>query len=239
MMGKNPGMAAKAVNDSVRVGDGRWSRSFYQAKIRLLGMLGTWLILLFNGLVRIRQLGFDRFLQTVAGSQPAVIVAWHENIFSSIYLHRRRRITILSSLSQDGDLISTILYNLGYSCVRGSSSRQGTRALLELVRELRCGKVAGLTVDGPRGPRRQVKPGAVLLSQKADALLVPVGLAYSNCFRFNSWDQTAIPLPGSTVAMVSGEPFRVPADLSVEQGCDLIRGKIEECEKQAEQIIKR
>ncbi len=228
----------RTLEASKRVNDGRWQNPVYQARLRLLARLGAWFITLINSMVRIDRIGFDKYLQAAAGSRPTVIVAWHGSLVSSIYCHRRRNIVIMTSLSQDGDLLTQILYYLGFKCVRGSSSRGGMRGLLEMIKLLRSGMQGAITVDGPRGPLHEVKPGAVLAAQKADALLVPIGLAFSRCYRFNNWDKTAVPLPGSRVVMVSGEPFAIPGELAVEDGCRLIKEKIEESEQKAQQILK-
>jgi hypothetical protein len=166
-------------------------------------------------------------------------VAWHSSLISSIYCHRKKNIVIMTSLSQDGDLLTQILYYLGYRCVRGSSSRGGMRGLLEMVKLLKQGENGAITVDGPRGPRHQVKPGAVLVSQKTDALLFPIGLAYSSCKKLNNWDKTEVPTPFSTVAMYTGKPFTISAKMDIKEGCELIGSAITNCEQHAEQIIKQ
>ncbi|GAB4271075.1 MAG: hypothetical protein Kow0029_08370 [Candidatus Rifleibacteriota bacterium] len=229
----------KTLEASRRLGDGRWQDPAYQARLRLKARLGAWFIIIINSMVRLKKVGFEKFLAAAAGPRPAVIVSWHNSLVSSIYCHRRRNVVIMTSLSQDGDLLTQILYHLGYKCVRGSSSRGGMRGLLEMVKLMRSGMNGAITVDGPRGPRHEVKPGAVLVSQKAQAMLVPIGLAFSSCIRLNNWDKTEIPLPGSKVVMVTGDPFLIASDLSVEEGCRLIKNKIEECERQAEQIVKQ
>jgi lysophospholipid acyltransferase (LPLAT)-like uncharacterized protein len=229
----------KTLEASRRVEDGRWQDPAYQARLRMKARLGAGFINLANSLVRIEKVGFEKFVAAAAGPRPCVIVAWHSSLVSSIYCHRRRNIVIMTSLSQDGDLLTQILYRLGYKCVRGSSSRGGMRGLLEMVKLMRNGQNGAITVDGPRGPRHEVKPGAVLVSQKADALLVPIGLAYSNCIRLNNWDKTEVPLPGSKVVMVTGDPFAVSPETSIEEGCELIRKAIVKCEQEAELIVKQ
>lgn len=223
---------------SKRLNDGRWQNPTYQARIRLLARLGAWFITLINSMVKIERIGFEKYLRLLAGTIPTIIVAWHGSLISSIYCHRRRNIVIMTSLSQDGDLLTQILYYLGYKCVRGSSSRGGMRGLLEMIRLLRSGMHGAITVDGPRGPLHEVKPGAVLAAQRANALLVPIGLAFSHCYRFNNWDKTAVPLPGSRVVMVTGEAFVIPDKLAMEEGCRLIKEKIEDSERKAQQILK-
>ena len=64
--------------------------------------------------------------------------------------------------------------SLGYRPVRGSSTRGGARALLGAVRELQAGHSVAFTPDGPRGPRRELKPGVVAAAQRGGAVIVPV-----------------------------------------------------------------
>lgn len=228
-----------ALEASRRLDDGRWQDAAYQARMRLKGQLGAWGIMFINSLARIEKIGFEKFLKAAAGPRPSVLVAWHSSLLSAIYCHRKRNIVIMTSLSQDGDVVTQTLYQLGYKCVRGSSSRGGMRGLLEMVKLMRSGMNGAITVDGPRGPRHEVKPGAVLISKKANALLVPIGLAFSHCKRLNNWDRTEVPLPGSRVVMVTGDPFSISADTSIEEGCEVIKAKILDCERQAEQILQQ
>jgi lysophospholipid acyltransferase (LPLAT)-like uncharacterized protein len=143
----------------------------------------------------------------------------------------------MTSLSEDGDLLTQILYNMGYKCARGSSSRGGMRGLLEMIKLMKNGLNGAITVDGPRGPRQEVKPGAVLLAQKTGALLVPIGVAYSNCIRLKNWDRTEVPLPGSRAVMITGDAFTIASDADLQQGCDLVRERILACEAAARDYI--
>ncbi len=170
---------AEILQASRRLDDGRWLDSSYQARLRIKARFGAWFITLINSLAKIKKVGFDQYLQAVNSARPTLIVAWHGSLVSSIYCHRKRNIVIMTSLSQDGDILTQTLYNLGYKTVRGSSSRGGMRGLLEMVKLLKSGYNGAITVDGPRGPRHEVKPGAVLVAQKTNALLFPIGLAFS------------------------------------------------------------
>ena len=64
----------------------------------------------------------------------------------------------------DGEWIARIIRRFGYGTARGSTSRGGMRALVQLRRELAAGKPAGFALDGPRGPARVAQPGAVFLA---------------------------------------------------------------------------
>ncbi len=100
----------------------------------------------------------------------------------------------MASRSRDGDYISRILNKLGWEVVRGSTSKGGARSLLKLIKKLREGKSLGITPDGPRGPIHKVKPGIIYLAQKSNALIIPIGVAFSKKKVFSSWDRFSFSL---------------------------------------------
>ena len=71
----------------------------------------------------------------------------------------------------------------------------------------------GITPDGPRGPRRELKPGVVMIASQSGLPIVPVGIGFVRAWRFGSWDRFALPLPGSTLVGVVGAPIHVPREL--------------------------
>ncbi len=227
----------ETLRGSMRLSDGRWNDPFWVASLKLRAFGGAALILSLSRLVMIERPTFNRFIQACKDGRPVVIVAWHASLLTSIYCHRRRNVVIMTSLSEDGDLLTQILYNMGFKCVRGSSSRGGMRGLLEMMRLLKSGYTGAITVDGPRGPRHEVKPGAVLLAQKTGALLVPIGVGYSHCITLNNWDRTEIPLPGSRAVMVTGEPFTIGSEVDIQAGCELIGRRIVACEADAREYL--
>lgn len=226
-----------ALTASKRVDVENRQKPVCRARLRILARLAAWFIMLVNALARVRHFGFEKFLAAAAGSEPIMIVSWHGAMISSIYCYRRRNVVIMTSLSEDGDLLTQTLYNLGFKCLRGSSSRGGARGLLEMVRLIRQGMVCAVTVDGPRGPRHEVKPGAVLAAQKTGALVFPLGVGYSRCLRLNNWDKTEIALPGSQVVAVTGDSFKIPATMPVEEARRLIGDRINACKLEAERIV--
>ena len=96
--------------------------------------------------------------------------------------------------------------------IRGSTARGGSQALLEMIRSSSDAHL-GITPDGPRGPRRQLKPGAVVVASQSGLPIVPIGIGFARAWRFGSWDRFALPLPFSTLVGVMGEPIVVPANL--------------------------
>jgi lysophospholipid acyltransferase (LPLAT)-like uncharacterized protein len=115
---------------------------------------------------------------------------------------------------------------LGYGVVRGSSTRGGSLALLDLIDC--CGRShLGVTPDGPRGPRRQLKVGIIYLASRTGLAIVPIGIGYTRAWRFRSWDRFALPCPFSTMIGVLGEAIPIPADLD-RDGLERYRRLVEE-----------
>ena len=146
-----------------------------------------------------------------AGRQP-VMSFWHGRILPATFYFRRRGIVVITSDNFDGEWIARIIERFGYGTARGSTSRGARRALLLLVREMKRGKAAGFTLDGPRGPAHAAQPGAIWLASATGNPLLPFHLEASRHWSLNSWDRTQIPKPFSTVALVVGEPIAVPPD---------------------------
>ena len=162
--------------------------------------------------LRWRTEGFEHF-DTIsrAGHQP-IMAFWHGRILPATVYFRRRGIVVITSENFDGEWIAGIIERFGFGTARGSSSRGGVKALLQLKRELTDGHPAGFTVDGPRGPARVSQPGAIWLAKASGHPVLPFHLEADRSWTLRSWDRTQIPKPFSTVGISVGEPFYVPGD---------------------------
>lgn len=143
-----------------------------------------------------------------AGRSP-IFAFWHDSILLSTYFFNRRGIVVLVSKSFDGEYISRVLKRMGIGTIRGSSSRGGARALIEMVRKMRAGHPMAFTIDGPRGPRHKVKPGPVMLAKKTGNPILPFVIAPRKHWELNSWDKMHIPCPFTTAAVIFGKPIYV------------------------------
>jgi lysophospholipid acyltransferase (LPLAT)-like uncharacterized protein len=151
------------------------------------------------------------------------LLAWPDSA-RDIYF-RRRNIVVITSENFDGEWIAGIK-RFGYGTARGSTSRGGRRAFLQLSRELAAGRTAGFTLDGPRGPARVAQPGALWLSKLTGHPVLPFHLEADRCWTTNSWDRTQIPKPFATVSIVVGAPFEVPRDAE-DDGIEAARLELE------------
>lgn len=154
---------------------------------------------------------FRLLVETLDSGTPVMLAIWHEELFAltgfgSTVLSGRLA-TVVSD-SRDGELIARVLQRIGFATARGSSSRGGLKALNQLRQHMTAGRIGVITVDGPRGPRQQVKDGAVYLAQKAGAMIFPVRSRPSSAYVFKrSWDHFQLPLPFCACEVLIGKPL--------------------------------
>ena len=137
---------------------------------------------------------------------PVVLAFWHEDLSVLGPLHADRGFVGMVSRSDDGERLSRLLHQLGYETVRGSTSRGALGAARAGLRTLRSGRSVAIAVDGPRGPRRSVSPGAATLARWARVPLVLVGCHVGASLRLGTWDAQRLPAPFARVHV----SYRVP-----------------------------
>lgn len=218
--------AAKPVVDEMAEVLQRRSQPGYWTKVRLKARGLRIILKILSATLRLEKAGWEHLDALRAEGQASVVAIFHGSQLIPLYLLRNRGITPMASLSRDGDFTTTVLHSLGYGAARGSSSRGGARALLEMVKLLKGGTDVAFTVDGPRGPRHVCKPGIVLLAQKSQAPIVPLGIAYEKAHHLKIWDRFAIPYPFSRAFFQVGKPFRLDAGLTIEEGCRFVEGRL-------------
>jgi lysophospholipid acyltransferase (LPLAT)-like uncharacterized protein len=191
--------------------------------MRVRGTLVNWLVAgsivcLFRALfltVRIRYREDDPRTNPYFGSGPPVIYGvWHDSMIFSIFAGRHLRTVALVSKHQDGSFLARGLAMLGIGIVRGSSGQSGISAMRRLL-SLPGDRSVVITPDGPRGPRRRLKPGMIFLASHTGRAVVPSGFAAVRSWRFpGSWTDLEIPKPFTTVYYLTGAPINVAADAS-------------------------
>ena len=138
---------------------------------------------------------------------------WHNRLLIMPYILRRftpaRHGAALISASRDGDLLTDAIHRFGFDVVRGSSSRMGASAILQLTEILANGGDVVITPDGPLGPVYELGPGLIFLAQKTGAPVLPMNMEYSSCWRLKNWDRFIIPRPFSKIRVVFDEPVTV------------------------------
>jgi lysophospholipid acyltransferase (LPLAT)-like uncharacterized protein len=199
---------------------------------RVIGSLGATL--------RWRLDGFEHFDEIRAAGHQPIMSFWHGRILPATYYFRRRGIVVITSENFDGEWIAGIIERFGYGTARGSTSRGGAKALLQMSRQLAAGHPVGFTVDGPRGPARVSQPGAVWLAKASGHPVLPFHCEADRSWTMKSWDRTQIPKPFATVAISIGQPFYVPRDAdeaAIEQARLRLDGALLSAEQRARELL--
>jgi lysophospholipid acyltransferase (LPLAT)-like uncharacterized protein len=193
-------------------------RAYAIPAIRLLAR--TW---------RIRTEQEERWRGLVAAGRTHVFLLWHEALLPLLWHHRNQGVVIVVSEAREGQYLADLGAVLGYRLVRGSSTRGASRALLGAVRELQAGHSVAFTPDGPRGPRRELKPGVVAAAQRAGAAIIPVHAEANRAWRLHSWDRFMIPKPAARVTVRYGRPFEVaPGESGLGDGLAEAESRLQE-----------
>ncbi len=175
-----------------------------------------------------------------------IFAFWHNRFSMMPFVYwqyfKMERIAVIVSESRDGELVARFLQSFRFKAIRGSSSRGGKRAMLNLMRSMREGWDVALTPDGPRGPRYRVQNGIIALASTTGAPLLPVSYASSLRIIFRgSWDHFRLPLPFSRIKLVFGDPILVKKGVRGEDREALqeeLRRRLRQVDREAEDMVR-
>lgn len=226
-------------NKKIREVYERASLSGYSFKQRLLVRLADFafyfLINLIGKTVRFETEDWENFEAIEQAGRLPIYTFWHNRIFLGTYFFRRRGIVVITSQSFDGEYIARFIQRFGYGAVRGSSTRGGVAALVEMIRLMRAGLPMGFTIDGPKGPQYVAKIGACLLAKKTGNPMMPFVVEAEKFWRLKSWDKLQIPKPFTRARLIIAEPIYVAADA----GDEVLENKRVELQKSLDELVER
>ena len=191
-------------------GPRRWNLR-QRIELSLIVWAGYWFIRLLGPTLRV-SVSYEDGAQKTLDQRPLVASFWHECMIPATFLFRHMGVRVMSSFSYDGEYMGRIIRRFGFVAVKGSSSRNPIRALLGLRRSLEDGWTVAFTLDGPRGPRRTVKPGPAGLARSAGVAMTTFHAAVDKAWVLRSWDRMMIPKPFSRVLVRVGRLMPVPAE---------------------------
>lgn len=151
--------------------------------------------------------------------EPTIFSVWHNRLYllpALVPAHIRPRTAILASRSRDGGYMASFLESFGFTVIRGSSSKGGLRAMVQLKRHMTEGGHVAITPDGPRGPKYSIQPGIVWLAHQTQADLIPVSVNAKWKLVLRNWDATEIPWLFSPVEFRLGDALKVTAQTEAE-----------------------
>jgi lysophospholipid acyltransferase (LPLAT)-like uncharacterized protein len=171
------------------------------------------LIKLIGSTVRWRVEGWENWEAASSNGHIPIYTFWHNRVFLGISFWRNRGIVVMTSQSFDGEYIARFIQRFGAGAARGSSTRGGLGALVEMVRLMRAGCPTAFTIDGPKGPRYVAKMGAVLLAKKTGHPVLPFTITAENFWTVKkSWDKFQVPKPFTRATVRIAPPIFVAAD---------------------------
>ncbi len=234
---ENPNASnASATDERVRRAYRFADLSHYSFKQRLLIRLADLafylLIKLIGRTVRFRVEGGEHWDEAIKTGGLPIYTCWHDRVFLSTYFFRNRRMIVMTSQSFDGEYIARFIQRFGYGAARGSSTRGGVGALVEMVRLVRAGRPTGFLIDGPKGPRHVAKMGAVLLAKKTNQMILPFSINAERFWQIPSWDRFQIPKPFTRAVVRFAQPISVPADANDDE----LKLKREELQRALDQV---
>jgi hypothetical protein len=174
---------------------------------KILPFIAFLIIKIFSSTHRLKYENTSILSEIKSKKQNIIFAFWHGRQFILVNSHKNKGVCIMSSLSKDGELQAKILTKFGYQIVRGSSSKGGDRALVELIRKMKKGNDVAFAVDGPRGPIYNSKAGVLYLAQKTGNPIVPVATSAKSFWQLKNWDQYFIPKPFTKTVVRYGSPI--------------------------------
>ena len=178
----------------------------------------SWLLVLaFGTMSRVTVKNGNLWRHTLKTEKSVIYLVWHGTMLLPVYMMRNRNVLAMVSEHGDGEIIAQAILRLGYKTVRGSSSRGGSKALRSMIKEIRNGAECAILPDGPRGPRHEVKMGAIVLAQLSGAPIVIISSAAEKPIVFNSWDRFTLWRPFCRCSVAFSEPIRIPRKLTPDE----------------------
>lgn len=133
------------------------------------------------------------------GNEAFIMACWHGELLMIPYAYTKYRkkpnVKLVISEHFDGNMIAKTMEFFKFGTIRGSSTRGGTKALINAIKDLKNGCDLGITPDGPKGPRHTVADGIVIMAQKSGAKITLVEIKPTKYWQLNSWDKFIVPKP--------------------------------------------
>lgn len=173
--------------------------------------------------------GAEHIQGILRSDRPMVMAAWHgQGHLLLPYLMGAfdlSRVSVIVTDDERTQVLTAMVRIIGgrpYPISGADESVAGPRRMLDLIRELRGGRIGYVHPDGPDGPARVPKEGVVFLAALAGAWILPFGAYTTSGYRLKRWDQYSLPLPFCRIALVIRPPFLVPKEKDRAKGLELV-----------------
>jgi lysophospholipid acyltransferase (LPLAT)-like uncharacterized protein len=189
-----------------------YKRFIFSLKLFLFRFIVQAIVRLLHASFRYEIVGQDNKNKalTLHAQGAYAIATWHQNAILGLTSHRKQGVSVMISPSFDGEIVAHVAKRLGLGAIRGSSTRGGRKALHASYQHIRDGGRVAITVDGPLGPRHEVKAGIIALASKTKAPILPMNAIADRYWVLDkTWDKLRIPKPFAKIKVYYGEPITV------------------------------
>ncbi len=167
--------------------------------------------------------------------KPALFAMWHCNQMAIYGIdHWTENFNIMVSRSRDGEMIARVIELMKFKTIRGSKGKKGAvEASMQMISKLKAGENCAIMVDGPHGPARVAKDGAVKIAKMAGVPIVPLCWYSKNptWVKFPSWDGLRMPITNTNLVNLYGDPIYVGEDDDVEEVRLKLQSSLEDLDK--------
>lgn len=188
--------------------------------------------------------GEENYFLERSKNKSIIFAFWHNQLILMPFCYTamvgRKKISVLISQSRDGQIFSDLVEKFGFDQIRGSSSRGGFSALVQLNRKLEEGFDLGITPDGPRGPAFQVQSGVVSLASLSSCSILPIAYDIRSKKTLKSWDRFKLPRPYNRGVFVLGSPIQVESNADeayLEIKRQEVQNALENVNREAETLV--
>lgn len=175
-------------------------------------------------------------------AEPCIYAMWHVHQCCIHGLQNRAKTNVLISRSKDGEVIARVVGKWGFKLIRGSKGKKGAvEASMQMIDALKSGENCAMMVDGPRGPAKVVKDGAIKIAKMAGVPIVPI-YWYStnfNWFKLPSWDGLRMPILDVRLINLYGKPIYITPDMDEKEGVRMLQESLEDLERRAPEEYKK
>jgi len=203
----------------------------------------SWLaIQLLTNSLKIKIINKNKINVLVKQRKKLIFVCWHGRQFLLTTHLSKLNTGVITSISRDGRLQADILSRMGFKITYGSSSKSPVKALMGSIKLMKKGINMVIAVDGPTGPIYKVKPGALFLAKKMEALIVPVTFSSWPSITLSAWDKYILPLPFSKTIIIWNDPIQLSKSTDkkiLEKESRLIENTLNDINNKADFIVNR
>jgi lysophospholipid acyltransferase (LPLAT)-like uncharacterized protein len=181
----------------------------------------------------------DAMKKDMAEGKPFVLAHWHGEQSGLVLIIRRYKVTIMTSQSKDGQIMTHFVEFYGAKTVRGSSSKGAVGALKGMIRLTQSGHIPSISVDGPRGPYHTIKPGVFEISRLIDGRIYPGVVVPQHAWPFKkTWDGSFFPKPFTKLVILWDEPMGPISRAADSRNDDLARELVQRFETARQKALK-